>query len=126
MVVNLSIDLKNESIWDYVKVLDNGMYSFTREVRYYSKRYKKWVVCEVNDLSDGATCAKDIDSFGWGVHDDLCRTGKFEDGSKCTNWQASMILSDILKEEGYCFRSRTWLWATWSLGGGKARDNGML
>ena len=84
------------------------MYVFTKEVRYFSKRYDKWVVCEVSDLSDGATYARDIDSFGWGVHDDLKASKKFEDGTKCSNWQASCILSDILKEEGYGLRSRSW------------------
>jgi hypothetical protein len=123
---NHIVDLQTESIWDYVQMLDSGMYVFTKQVRYFSDRYSKWVVCEVNDLSDGATSAKDIDSFSWGAHDDLCRTGKFEDGSKCSNWQASQILSDILKAEGYGFRSRTWLYATWLFGGGKARDNGMF
>jgi hypothetical protein len=120
------VDLRNESVWDYVRVLNNVMYVFTKEVRYFSERYGKWIVCEVSDLSDGATCARDLNTFGWGVHDDLCRTGKFEDGSKCSNWQASRILSDILKIEGYGFSARTWLIGTWLFGGGKARDNGMI
>ncbi len=75
--------------------------------------------------SDGATGARDIDSDGWWVHDKLCDTGKFDDGSACTNLQASMILYDILKSEGRWFRARSWLVTTWLFGGGKARDNGM-
>ena len=115
-----------KSPWDYIQKLANGRYLVKEEIRYFSPRYKKWVVCEVNDDSDGATYARDIKSFCWIIHDDLCRTGKFEDGSKCSNWQASKILSDVLKKEGRGFRSRSWLIATWLLGGGKARDNGMF
>jgi len=61
---------------------------------------------------DGATGAMDIDSFGWLFHDVLKRDKCFWDGSKCTNWQASQVLSDILKSEGRWFRSRTWFFST--------------
>ena len=67
----------------------------------------------------------DIDCFGWIVHDVLCRDGHFNDKSKCNNWQASKIISDILKQQKFTVRARTWLIATWLGGGGKARDNGM-
>lgn len=92
---------------------------------YYSSRYKKRVTVRKGYPSDGATGARDIDSEAWWVHDKLCDTGKFDDGTPCTNWQASMILKDILKSEGRWFRARSWFIATWLLGGGKARDNGM-
>ena len=100
-------------------------YVVKEEQSYYSKRYKKFITCPVGMVSNGATGALDIDSFAWLFHDRLCDTGKFEDGSLCTNWQASQIISDILKSEGYWFRSKTWLWATWLLGGDQARKNGM-
>lgn len=101
-------------------------YTVTREFRYYSVRYRKLIICQVGMDSDGATSAIDINSMGWLVHDKLCDTGTFADGSKCNNWQASMILSDILAEEGRWFRSKTWLFSTWLFGGGKARDNGLM
>tara|TARA_R110000744_G_scaffold380568_1_gene503243 strand:- start:22253 stop:22660 length:408 start_codon:yes stop_codon:yes gene_type:complete len=96
------------------------------ELRYYSHRYNRWVVCNVGDVSDGATGAYDIDSFGWLFHDDLCNTGEFESGSKCTNWQASMVVYDILRAEGRYIRAITWKYATFIGGGGKARKNGMF
>ena len=105
-----------KSPWDYIQKLPNGRYLVKKEIRYFSLRYKKWVVCEVNDDSDGATYARDIKSFGWIIHDDVKRTKKFEDGSKCSNWQASNILSDILKRDGYWFRARSWFITTLAWG----------
>lgn len=93
---------------------------------YISPRYNKTVVCPIGMTSDGATGAIDIDSMSWIVHDRLCDTGMFEDGTPCTNWQASMILSDILEREGRHVRKFTWLITTFLFGGGKARDNGMF
>jgi hypothetical protein len=101
------------------------MYYRKESLRYYSWRYDKFVTVPVGYPSDGATGARDIDSDGWWVHDKLCDTGLFDDGTKCNNWQASMILYDILKAEGYWFRARTWLISTYAMGGGKARENGM-
>lgn len=93
---------------------------------YYSRRYSKRISVPKGYKSDGATGAIDIDSDGWWVHDKLCDTGKFDDGTPCTNWQASMILKDILKSEGRWFRARSWFVMTYLFGGGKARDNGMF
>lgn len=102
------------------------MYTNHHRFTYYSSRYDKSVTVPAGYMSDGATGAIDIkNSISWWVHDVLCDTGKFDDGTDCTNWQASMILSDILSEEGHYIRSIGWLWATWLFGGGKARDNGM-
>ena len=101
------------------------MYKLQTEILYHSVRYKKMVIVEVGYESDGATGAIDIPSKGWWVHDKLCDTGIFYDGTKCTNWQASMILSDILSQEGRWFRAKTWFITTWLFGGGRARDNGM-
>jgi hypothetical protein len=95
-------------------------------IKYWSKRYKKWVIVPLNYLSDGATFACDIYSDGWWVHDKLCDCGTFDDGTRCTNWQASCILGDILKKEGRWARARYWKWFTFAAGGGKARENGMF
>ena len=122
----------SESIYKYVKPILDGSgnvlgYKVKKKKSYYSFRYGKTLTIKPTDLPyDGATYAIDIDSFGWLFHDVACRDGCFDDGSKCTNWQASQILSDILKEEGRWFRSKTWLAATWLFGGGKARKNGMF
>ena len=101
-------------------------YRVLQDIAYFSLRYGKWIGVEKGDRSDGATCAPDLDSFGWIFHDELCNDGIFEDGSKCNNWQASHVLTDIMAVEGRWFRARTWFWATWFGGGGKARDNGMF
>lgn len=74
---------------------------------YYSIRYEKGVFVEKGFQSDGATFATDIkNSISWWVHDKVKETGKFYDGTPCTNWQASMILYDILKDEGRQHKSR--------------------
>jgi len=101
------------------------MYVRQTTFTYHSKRYDKDVTVPRGYKSDGATGAKDIKSLSWWVHDKLCDSGVFDDGSDCNNLQASMILSDILKSEGRWIRARTWFVATWLFGGGKARDNGM-
>lgn len=125
------INPETESVFDYVQVIEatNGEilgYLVLENIAYHSTRYQKFITIKAGDKSDGATYAKDIDSFSWLVHDDLCNFGVFEDGSICNNWQASKILSDILKEEGRWFRARSWFIATWLVGGGKARSNGMF
>lgn len=96
-------------------------YICCEDYRYFSKRYSKWITVPKGFFSDGATYAPDIDSRAWGIHDVLCRYGSFDDKSKCTNWQASSVLYDILKEDGYVFRAPWWRAATYLFGGGAAR-----
>ena len=117
-------------VWNFVDKIkaDDGAilgYRVISNIGYYSGKYKKFIVCEAGDRSDGATGAKDLDSFGWLFHDELCSECIFEDGTPCTNWQASNILSEIMRMEGFWFREKTWFWSTWFLGGKKIiRTNG--
>lgn len=104
----------------YKKVGDG--YICEQTYHYYSKRYKKWRSVEKGEYSDGATGAEDIKTRGWWIHDMLCRYGKWDDGSKCTNWQASTVLYDILREDGFLFRAPFWRIATYLMGGGAARE----
>lgn len=92
----------------------------------YSERYKRWIRCDKGMLSDGATGAFDIVSAAWWLHDQVCNTGKWKDGTRLTNWQASQVLQDELRAEGRYSRSKYWFWSTFFVGGGKARDNGMV
>jgi hypothetical protein len=115
------------------------IYKNLEEINYYSERYKKRVVVPYGYWSDGATGATDLSgdhpcmrgpdkiytSQAWWVHDVLCDRGTFEDGTICKNWQASMVLKDILKAEGRWVRDFWWFTATWLFGGGEARKNGM-
>lgn len=83
------------------------------DLTYFSKRYGKWVICRSGMLSDGATKAVDVlNSISWFIHDKLCNDECWEDGSPCSNRQASFVIYDILKEEGRWFRARTWFIAT--------------
>lgn len=95
-------------------------------LKYYSKRYNKYITINQNYNSDGATGAWDIVSFAWWVHDKLCEKGKWDDGISITNWQCSTVLFDILTEEGKIFRNHWWKYSTFLFGGGKARKNGMF
>lgn len=92
----------------------NGMkYRLLQEINYYSTRYHKWIMVPVGYESDGATFAKDLAcSSSFWVHDRLTNDGTFYDGSPCTAHQASAVLYDILKDEGYWFRARSWYVAT--------------
>jgi len=104
----------------------NTGYILLEEFAYFSHRYEKWIFAHLGEEFDGATGAIDICPPAWIAHDVLCRDGKFADGTPCSNWQASRVLTDILKEKGHWVRRYTWLWATFLFGGGKARDNGMI
>lgn len=99
------------------------MYKRNSKLVYYSERYNKRVTVPVGFKSDGATGAIDIYSDAWWVHDKLCKTGQFDDGTKCTNKQASTILSDILRSEGRWLRPLYWWPMTYFFGGGKCRGN---
>ena len=93
---------------------------------HWCHRYGKFILLKSGDTSDGATGAFDIVSCGWWVHDKLCKEGKWSDGTPLTNYQCSQVLYDILWSEGRYFRALYWKWSTFLLGGGKARENGML
>ena len=100
-------------------------YKLRAQLKYRSFRYQKNITVPEGYASDGATGAIDIFSDAWWVHDWLCETGQFDDGTPCTNWQASTVLSDILRREERWLRAIYWWPATWLFGGGKARNNGM-
>ena len=93
---------------------------------YHSPRYKKWCTINLEDYSDGATGAFDIESLGWWVHDMLCKRGHWNDGTKLSNWQCSTVLYDILNSEKRWCRSQYWRYLTFLRGGGEARKNGMF
>jgi len=101
-------------------------YKCPATIVHWDHKYKKQVTVPKGYYSDGATGACDIDSRAWWVHDKLCDYGTFDDGTKCTNWQASMILRRILWDEGFWIRAFTWRPMTHLFGGGKARENGMF
>lgn len=102
-------------------------YKSLNSYTYRSKRYGKSITVPPGFYSDGATWAPDIDSDGWWVHDVVCRYGVWDDGSKITNWQASMVLYDIMRDEGQAgWWSRLWRTTTFLFGGGAARHNGMI
>lgn len=108
-------------------------YALLKRVGYKSPRYNKTVFIAAGRTSDGASGGKDLTgpvpctykgkpfmaSLSWWVHDELCEYGTWHDGTPVTNWKASMVLRDILKEEGHGFRARTWTWATFLFGGNK-------
>ena len=113
-------------------------YSLLKGFRYYSKRYGKYKTVKNGFLSDGATGAIDISgpvcvldtwimevvkvSRSWLVHDSICDDGVWDDGTPITNFQASMVLSDILRSENRYFRQFYWFPATFLFGGGKCRE----
>ena len=94
------------------------LYINPEEFSYFSPRYGKWVTVPEAYRSDGATGARDISgpyygtSKGWWVHDVLKDSRQWDDGSPCSNMQASWVLYDILCAEGRWFRCHTWFWST--------------
>ena len=103
--------------YHYVEEVE--MYVLEERFEYYSFRYDKDVLLLKGMISDGATCAIDIKSAGWWVHDRLCEDMTWRDGTPCSRWQSSRVLSDILKAEGRWARQWYWRFATylpWKLG----------
>ena len=95
---------------------DSG-YTLLEDVMVYSERYKKWVIALTGETFDGASGAIDICPMAWIPHDVLCRDGCFADRTVCSNWMASIVISDQLKKYGFWFRARTWFAATFLFGG---------
>ena len=100
-------------------------YRCLADYTYYSKRFNRSIKVAAGELSDGATGAWDIYSDAWWVHDKICKTGQWEDGTSLDNFTASTVLGDILWKEGRPFRAVYWWWMTYLFGGGRARENGM-
>lgn len=111
---------------EYHKAHGFGEWVLDETLYYYSERYNRGVMLVQAARSDGATGAYDILSLSWWVHDQLCKTGTWHDGTPVTNWQASRVLSTILHHEGRWFRAITWFWVTYLFGCDKARLNGMF
>ena len=107
------------------KTVGDG-YKVLHQYHYHSNRYKRDIIIPKGFYSDGATDAIDINSDAWIVHDYICRYGIWYGGEKICNFQASMIVYDILKEEGHDIRKYAWFLATFLFGGGQARRNGMF
>ena len=120
-----------DSVFDYVHIKYNCVtkkiyYEVHTPYSFYSERYNHWVTCHTGMVSDGATGALDINSFAWLIHDRLCDTGRWDDGTHLTNWQASSVCADVLSRDGFYIRAITWKYTTFAIGGGKARTNGMF
>lgn len=112
------------------------MYVNPQEIAYHSERYGKTVTVPKGYVSDGATGAIDLCPEAFMVHDWLCGNwvgygprppvGRWDDGFKLTNFQASTIYSDILRENGFWFVALGRWTATYLFGGTliKERDRG--
>ena len=97
-------------------------YEATESSTYYSRRYNRSITVPAGFYSDGATCAPDIDTDAWWYHDVLCRYGRWDDGTPCSRWQASTVLADIMRRDGFRRRAPWWQLATYLFGGGATRD----
>jgi hypothetical protein len=108
----------SNSIYQYIEPITTGDgtvigYKVIKDKTYFSKRYNESISISTTDKPyDGATGAFDIDSFGWVFHDVVKRDKCFDSGNPCSNYQASMILSDILSSENRWVRSKTWFIST--------------
>ena len=104
------------------------IYRNLKEIKYYSGRFGKTKTVLYGYWSDGATGAKDVSgghlvynreadrieekSQGWLVHDVLKEDKYWDDGTPCSNWQASWVIKDILKAEGRWVRDFWWFAGT--------------
>jgi len=96
--------------------MNKRIYHNPKEIIYISPRYGKQKTVPEGYISDGATGAVDIYSNAWWVHDILKWDKFWDDGTECSNTQASFVIYDILVSEGRWFRARTWFVATYLWG----------
>lgn len=96
------------------EILPNGKgYRLKKDIVYYSPRYRKYKTVPAGFISDGASGpAEDIVSVSWWVHDALCADYAWDDGSRCSVWQSSNVIRDILLDEGRYIRANRWFVAT--------------
>jgi len=99
------------------QVVGPHRYRLNEDLVYLSRRYNRCITVPAGYMSDGATCAMDITTRGWWVHDIMCDRGTWDDGTPVTRWQASSVLYDCLREDGYWIRAPFWRLATWVWGG---------
>ena len=92
-------------------------YILLEVIKWHDKKLNKYITVPKYYISDGASGAIDIKSKGWWVHDWLCEENGFDDGTECSNWHASRILSGILFKEKRPLRSFYWRVSTFLLGG---------
>jgi hypothetical protein len=97
---------------NFTMLEDGSGYILNKKIVYYSNRYDKYITLPEGMYSDGATFAEDIVSLAPWVHDRLRGIFQWDDGSKCSNWQASNVLRDILLSEKRYIRCNRWFIAT--------------
>jgi len=86
------------SIYRYLAPTSSG-YIVKNAIYYYSKRFDKSIKINQGFKSDGATFYWDLDSLFWIAHDYLKVKRQWQDGSHCSNYQASLVAFDILMSE---------------------------
>ena len=100
---------------------EKGLYILDEDIVYLSPRYNKFLTVKAGATSDGATGALDIFSMSWWVHDEICKTCKWDDGEKISALQAALVLFDILWQEKHYLRSIYWGVTTFLAGCKKCR-----
>ena len=88
-----------ESVFEYLFPIKKGYEVFKKPPDYFSVRYQKKITHSIGDTTDGATFFPDIDSWFWLRHDKAKQTRKWADGTRCSNWKASVVCYDILMSE---------------------------
>lgn len=88
-----------ESVFNYLTEIKGSRYKTICDLGYDSDRYNKSIYAKSGTISDGATFFPDVNSWFWLWHDILKDERKWQDGSHCSNWQASVVCFDILISE---------------------------
>ena len=81
----------------------------------------------VDRLSDGATCAEDLEPEAFFTHDEFCIDPFWDDGTPISNWGASREYRKILKRTGHRLRGAVRFYFTFVFGGGRIKKtNGWI
>ena len=101
-------------------------YTLLENVFWRDPKTGKYIVARKGESYDGATGAIDIlgdvkaeragqvvnVSKSWVLHDVVCRTGRWSDGSKISEYDKARILGVALRQEGRWIRGIFWPIAT--------------
>lgn len=107
-------------MWPFDMFSKKVKYVNPEEFTYRSERYGKSITIPKFEPSDGATMAPDLNKKAFTVHDRICKVGKWDDETPITNWQASTVYYDILKDSGHWQAYHRWL-LTFMFGGSKLK-----
>lgn len=117
---------KREIPFKRLKYKTKEGYKYVTTENYIFKFFSKEKTIEKGFSSDGATCARDLNTDAWLIHDSMCVLPYWNCGTPIPNIVGSAVLACVLYRDGYWIEAIPWFLATFLFGGGEMRKIGMF